>query len=145
LRGFEEQLKQIEPDRKARIKARENYTLFRSFISSDDGGTRLEHLRILYELWELFPDTNDAYITGLIIYDRPRTTLTTNYDIEAKGRVRQGDISTEFMDQLNSSDLFQEAKQGSNWTSDTSDSLYPFNFSVNCNLKRTNTPAKPIK
>ena len=134
----------IEPGLTEMLEARENYNLFRPFLPPNQGGNRLQHLTILYEITRLFPDPNDAYLTELTIFNRDKGGLATSYDIVTVGKVRQGDTLTEFIDRLNRSELFQESKRAGSLTQEPGDSLYPFSFSVACNLRRpTAGTAKP--
>jgi hypothetical protein len=143
LKQLQQQIEQTEPMRAGMLEARKNWNLFSGFVSSRHEGRRQQYLNILDEITRLFPETHDAYVTELILSSVERTGLATTYDVTINGKVRQGDVLTAFIEQLNKSELFQEARQAGSLTQDPGDVLYPFNFSVTCNLKRIPLESKP--
>ena len=81
------------------------------------------------------PDTGEAYITELSL-TRSSASMSRNYDIKITVRVSQADVGTDFIERLNSSAMFQEAKQVGTRSREESDTLYPISFSVTCNLRQ---------
>jgi len=137
LGRIERQISQMEPERDRMLALHDNWNLFSTYLPESKGGKRLEYLRILYEINQLMPSTNDAYITNLTI-GKEGTGLTGAYDIQITMKVsRKVDVGTEFIERLNNSKMFQEAKQAGTRTHDETDSLYPISFSVTCNLRQS--------
>ncbi|MBN1765080.1 MAG: hypothetical protein JW860_07475 [Sedimentisphaerales bacterium] len=130
------QITRMQPDLKQMDLARRNWELFRSYLPAAQGGYRLSYLGILYEINQLMPDTSDCYITSLTIVGHKSSISVTASDINITGRVSQGDVLTEFIERLNASDIFQEAKMAGSQTREVSDVLYPLSFSVTCNLRQ---------
>ena len=125
----------------ARVRqARKNWELFRPYLAHAAEGARQSYLRILHEITRLFPDRDDAYVTELVIATNTQGRSATDRDISITGNVRQGEVVTAFIERLNNSRMFQEAKQGA-LTQVPDDTYYPFSFSVKCNLRRE--PTKP--
>ncbi|MCH9022338.1 MAG: hypothetical protein IID32_06205, partial [Planctomycetes bacterium] len=123
----------FKPDLARSIEAHANWNLLREFIPAGDGGNRLRQLNILYEATRLFPDTTDAYVSELTIADR--AGQPSGYDMTIKGKLRQSEVVTAFIVRLNESERFHEAKRIGDLTSDPGDTLYPYSFSVSCNLR----------
>jgi len=137
LSGIERQISQMEPQRDQMLALRNNWNLFSTYLPESKGGKRIEYLRILYEINELMPSTSDAYITNLTV-GKESTGLMGAYDIQITMKVcRKVDVGTEFIERLNNSKMFQEAKQAGTRTHDETDPLYPISFSVTCNLRKT--------
>ena len=160
-------LNQLQPELEKIAKAKNNWHLFRSYLPSSQGGDRLSYLNILYEINQIMPNTGEAYLTSLTIIGKKSTSPATPSDILITGRVSKGDVitgkvgpgeeatgkispqeamsakdgqsdvSTGFIARLNNSNLFHKAEQAASLTLDVTDSLYPFSFSVTCNLRRT--------
>ena len=114
----------------------------------------------------MMPNTREAYLTSLTIIGKKSVSPTTSSDILITGRVSKGDVitgkvgpgeettvkinpqettsakdsksnvSTGFIARLNNSMMFHKAEQASSLTLDDTDNLYPFSFSVTCNLRR---------
>jgi len=157
-------LDQLQPELEKMAHAKGNWTRFRSYLPAGQGGGRLNFLHILYEISERMPGSKEAYLTSLTISGQRSITPATTSDILITGRVRKGDlimgkvsaleassgksepvtkivekdtpsdVSTGFIARLNDSKLFHKAEQAASLTLDTTDSLYPFSFSVTCNL-----------
>ncbi|MBN1437403.1 MAG: hypothetical protein JW936_10035 [Sedimentisphaerales bacterium] len=143
LKDLERQIDETKPARAAIESARTNWELFRPFVAaSGDGGaldgSRREYLRVLGEINQLFPDPNVAYVTNLTISDGMSSTVagTASVGVSIRGRVSQGDVLPGFIDRLNDSWMFQEARQAGSLTRDDSDPLYPHTFSVTCGFRR---------
>ena len=160
-------LNQLQPELEKIAKAKNNWHLFRSYLPSSQGGDRLSYLNILYEINQIMPNTGEAYLTSLTIIGKKSTSPATPSDILITGRVSKGDVitgkvgpgeeatgkispqeamsakkdqsnvSTGFIARLNNSNLFHKAEQAASLTLDVTDNLYPFSFSVTCNLRRT--------
>ena len=136
LGNLERQISQMEPERDRMLALRDNWNLFSTYLPEFKGGKRLEYLRILYEINQLMPKTNDAYITNLTV-GKESAGSTGTYDIKITMKAsRKVDVGTEFIERLNGSEMFQEAKQAGSLTRDETDSLYPISFSVTCNLRQ---------
>ena len=159
-------LKQLQPELEKMARAKKNWNLFRSYLPSSQGGDRLSYLNILYEINQMMPNTREAYLTSLTIIGKKSVSPTTSSDILITGRVSKGDVitgkvgpgeettvkinpqettpakdsksnvSTGFIARLNNSMMFHKAEQASSLTLDDTDNLYPFSFSVTCNLRR---------
>ena len=145
LRELQEKIDATRPERAQILVAKANWNLFRSFLPMrEDGGpldgSRRQYLRIFSEINSLFPDPCIAYVTELSISDQRDVAVTgvasLSSDITIRGRIQQGDVLPEFIERLNGSEMFQEAKSGG-VTQDSTDSLYPFTFSASCNLVRS--------
>ncbi|MCK4627637.1 MAG: hypothetical protein KAT56_01465, partial [Sedimentisphaerales bacterium] len=164
----------LQPELEKMAKAKKNWNLFRSYLPSSQGGDRLSYLNILYEMNQIMPNTREAYLTSLTIIGKKSISPTTQSDIVIIGRVSKGDVitgkvgpgeettvkvspqeatsakdsqtdvSTGFIARLNNSNLFRKAEQAASLTLDDTDNLYPFSFSVTCNLRRAEkNPVKP--
>jgi len=164
----------LQPELEKMAKAKKNWNLFRSYLPSSQGGDRLSYLNILYEINQIMPNTREAYLTSLTIIGKKSISPTTPSDILITGRVSKGDVitgkvgpgeettvkvspqettpakdgqndvSTGFIARLNNSKMFHKAEQWASLTLDVTDSLYPFSFSVTCNLRRAEkTTTKP--
>jgi hypothetical protein len=166
-------LNQLQPELEKIAKAKNNWHLFRSYLPSSQGGDRLSYLEILYEINQVMPNTREAYLTSLTIIGKKSISPATPSDILITGRVSKGDVitgkvgpgeettvkvspqeitptkdnqsdvSTGFIARLNNSNLFNKAEQAASLTLDVTDSLYPFSFSVTCNLRRAEK--NPVK
>ena len=132
---------QLQPQRQKMLQDRQSWSLFGSFLPVEQAGRRHCYLEILHEITRLFPETSDAHVTVLTISAVGKAASSTDYDIEIIGNVRAGDVVTEFITRLNDSDMFQEAKLARSLTQDPADTLYPYSFSVMCNLHRSFSPA----
>ena len=153
LRDLDRKIALTGPSRADMLNAKENWNLLRSYLPiRDDGGKldgcRRECLRIFAEINRLFPDPNQAYVTNVSITDLTAAGATMPgtlgaSDISIRGKVSTGDILPEFIDQLNNSAMFQEAKQAGSLTKDSTDSFYPFTFAVTCNLVRSSGGETP--
>jgi len=160
-------LNQLQPELEKIAEAKNNWHRFRSYLPSSQGGDRLSYLNILYEINQIMPNTGEAYLTSLTIIGKKSTSPATPSDILITGRVSKGDVitgkvgpgeettvkvslqeitpakdnqsdvSTGFIARLNNSNLFNKAEQAASLTLDVTDNLYPFSFSVTCNLRRT--------
>lgn len=130
-------------------QAKKDWMLLRSFVASKGGdslfdGRRRQMIRVLAEISSLFPDSSQAYITDLTVSDLAAlASPTTATDISIRGKVSQGDSVPDFIDKLNKSELFQEAKQAGVLAKDATDPLYPTTFSITCNLRRSTGGQKP--
>ena len=133
LRGLEAELAQGAPYRQEMLRAERNWRLFGSYVGRANGGWRAEYLKILGEISELFPDTNDGYMTDVVI--STERTGQGSSDVSISGKVSRADVVIDFFDRLGGSEMFGEAKRGP-LTQDASDSYYPVRFSVTCNLSR---------
>ena len=135
LRLLDARIARMAPDRTKMLDAKDNWRLMRPYLPTSFGGSRREYLYIIGEISRLFPDTKDAYITDLDITERSVGSSAGNYDIKITGNVREGEIVTGFVDRLNGSEMFYEAKPGPR-TSVPGNSYYSFKFSVTCRLRR---------
>jgi len=136
LNYVDAQYSEAEPILAKRAEAQKNWNLVRSFLPPEKNGGRQEYLKILYEITRLFPDTKDAYLTELTIYGPGRTGGIGEADIVITGKVRQGEVLTEFIDRLNGSEMIRQAERAGSLMQEPGDTLYPFIFSVTCNLRQ---------
>ena len=137
LRMLDGQIAATAPARKAMLGARAKWNLFRSYLPGEAGGSRRAYLNIIYEITKLFPSTGQAYVTELTITPRMGGSVTSTYDITIRGQAITDDVATNFIKDLQSSSMFQEAKQGTiARESGGENPLYPVRFSVTCNLSR---------
>ncbi|MFC1782125.1 hypothetical protein ACFL02_00900 [Planctomycetota bacterium] len=130
LQDLNYQIGQAAPALETTRRAREKWNLFRSYVPAPQGGARLEYLRILGEISRLFPSTEVAYVSSLEIFDR----ATAGNDITITGFVFEGQVLTNFVNNLENSPMFQDVRRfGPDMVSKLN---YPFSFTVTCNLRR---------
>lgn len=137
LQNLDNLIAQTQPNLDSTRLSRQYWNLFRSYLPDPQGGIRLSYLDILYEIHKLMPDTDDTYITDLVIIGHDRSSSAGNYDINITGRSSEvAEVVTEFIDRVNNSEMFQKAEMAKSLTRESGDSFYPISFSVTCNLSR---------
>ncbi len=132
--NLDTQLQNLEPKRQAMLNDKNNWLLFRPFLSTSQDGNRLSYLDILYEISAIMPETTEAYVTNLTIINSNASSVSSSYDIMITGHSSQNEVVTRFVERLNALTLFRETKQGSR-TVDTRNVHYPVSFSLTCKLR----------
>ena len=103
------------------------------YIHESKGGSRMEYLKVLYEISRLMPDTDKAYLTNLSVYTDKNDT---GYNVKITVKATEATLITELIESLNQSDKFKDIKQDGARTHDETDAFYPISFSVTFNLNR---------
>jgi len=141
LQDINEQIALRQPQMEQIKQSQENWNLFRTFLPADENlpapqtGSRLSILDILCELTRLFPDTQDAYITELLL----QQNKSGAWEITITGNVRQSEFHTAFIDRLLDSQLFRDPRQAGPLLQVADNELYPYSFSITCTLRRNTT------
>ncbi len=144
LHDIQEQIALWQPKIEQIEKSQKNWNLFRTYLPADEKlsaaqtGSRLSMLDILCELTRLFPDTQDAYITELLL-GQNKSGL---WEITITGNVRQSEFHTAFINRLLDSELFRDPRQAGPLLQVADNVLYPYSFSITCTLRRS-TGATP--
>ncbi|MBI9017879.1 MAG: pilus assembly protein PilM [Phycisphaerae bacterium] len=133
LAELEDKIKNMAPEIKEIEDAKSSFNLFNSYLSKKKDGNRTSYLRILYEINNQFPDTVDAYITN---FNVSKSSINGDYEIKISGRIREGDIINKFIEKLNGSVFFQDARQAGPLLREVGDEFYPNRFSVTCVRKQ---------
>ena len=133
LQRIEDELAQTQPGLELIRRAQENWSLFQPYLPLQDEGSRREYLVILAEISNLFPNTEEAHVTKLVISEKK--SVSTDYNITLSGRCSEEAVLNDFMNRLNESEMFQQVEQkGSVLTDPERDIYYPVSFHVNCNF-----------
>ncbi len=141
LARIEDELAQTQPGLKLTRHAQENWNLFRPYLPVQDEGSRREYLIVFAEITRLFPNTEEAHVTKLVISEKK--SAGTDYNITLSGRCSEETVLNDFMNRLNESQMFQQVKQsGQVRTDPTRDLYYPVSFSITCNF---NTKPEVVK
>ena len=133
LNDLEGKIEQADPDLASTSRARDNWYIFRPFVSSTRGGNRLEYIEKFGEISRLFPGTDSAYVTKLDIVDTP----SSNEQVIITGWVREAGVLTDFVNNLNSSTMFKDiGTRGVERKITVPNHPYPVSFILYCNLQR---------
>jgi len=133
LQRIEDELAQTQPGLELTRRAQENWNLFRPYLPVQDKGSRRECLVILAEISNLFPNTEEAHVTKLVISEKK--SVSTDYNITLSGRCSEEAVLIDFKNRLNKSEMFQQVEQlGPVVTDPERDIYYPVRFSVICNF-----------
>ncbi len=136
LRQLKGQISQLEPELNNIMQSKQTWELFSSYLPAEMNGSRVEYLRILYEINQLMPETRDAFIANLTL-TQSIPPGSDNKQVVVTVRANQAELGTQLINDLNQSSRFQDAAQIGPRTRDENDTLYPLSFSVGCNLKTT--------
>jgi hypothetical protein len=135
LDDLQAQVAKTQPELFHLQQVQANWELARRYLPLSQDGTRQSYTKLLYEITRLFPDTEKAHVTGMTLTTGYQTPVTAGqYAINISGNVSEGDVLTGFIDLLNSSPMFGEAKRAGSLIQDADNPYYPFNFSVTCHL-----------
>ncbi|MBN1844062.1 MAG: hypothetical protein JW810_00135 [Sedimentisphaerales bacterium] len=137
LQDLAHQISETRPGLELTRKARENWNLFRPYMATRSDGTRRAYLNILAELSRLFPNTEEAHVTKLIVNDK--VALASDFNITISGNVSDKLVLNQFMTKLNESAMFQQVQQSGELTYSERNKFYPWSFAVTCNFK----PVRP--
>jgi hypothetical protein len=139
LNEIQKQIKSKEPELNRICDSRDSWNLFRTYIPAGQSGNRLEIFNSFYEISNLCPDPNDAYVNELAI-----TGKDGMYTVKISGNVREDKIVTNFIATLNNSKMFREAKQEGPIMTLTApeNPFYPLSFSITCQITKSQA-AKP--
>jgi len=133
LNDLEEKIAQAGPDLASTGAARDNWYLFRPFVSTPAGGDRMEYIEIIGEISRLFPSTESAYVTKLDIVDNAASIE----QVTVTGWVREAAVSTDFANNLNNATLFKDIQtRGVERKITLPNHPYPVSFILTCNLQR---------
>ncbi len=134
LHDIQKQIKANEPELARIYASRDAWNLFRSYLPVEQSGNRLDIFSTFYEISNLYPDPNDAYVNTLEI-----TGKDGAYTVKITGNVREDKIVTNFIETLNTSRIFREAKlEGPITTLATPENpFYPLSFSITCQIAKT--------
>ncbi|MCP4711694.1 MAG: hypothetical protein GY869_24000 [Planctomycetes bacterium] len=133
LKDLEYKIEQAGPDLASTSQARDNWYLFRPFVSATQGGNRLEYIKIVGEISRLFPNADSAYVTNLDVVDNN----SSNEQVTVTGWVREAPVATDFVNSLNSSTLFKDiGMRGVERKITIPNHPYPVSFILYCNLRR---------
>jgi hypothetical protein len=140
LNDIQKQIGMNEPELARIYEARDSWNLFRSYISAQQSGSRLDVFSTFYEISNLCPDPNDAYMNTLEISGKDGV-----YSVKIVGKVREDKIVTNFIESLNNSRMFREAKLEGPITTETNpeNPFYPLSFSVTYKVIKGQVVPKP--
>ena len=91
-------------------------------------------MTLLYEITRCFPTHKNAHVTAMTLTTASDASGVGQYAVTISGNVSEGDVLTGFIDRLNSSAVFREAKRAGSLIQDAENPYYPFSFSVTCQL-----------
>jgi len=132
LNDLEDEIEQAGPDLASTGQARDNWFLFRPFVSATQDGSRLEYIKNIGEISRLFPDTDSAYVIRMDIVDNN----SSNEQVTITGRVREAPVLSGFVNKLNSSALFKDVGTRGMERSTVPNHPYPVSFTLFCNMQR---------
>ena len=133
IESIEYELGQSQPELELTRRAQENWNLFRPYLPVQDEGDRREYLAVVAEISSLFPNTEEAHVTKLVISEK--TSASTDYNITLSGRCSEEAVLIAFKNRMNESVMFQQVEQlGPVRTDPERDIYYPVSFSVICNF-----------
>ncbi len=133
IRRLEKDVANSEPLKTQVYDAQSHWVSCMKYIHEAKGGSRLEYLKVLYEISRRMPETDKAYLTNLSVY----TDKNENgYNVKLTVKATEATLITELIESLNKSDKFKDIKQDGARTHDETDTFYPISFSVTFNLNR---------
>ena len=133
IHRLEKDIAAAEPLKEQVYTAQAHWVNSMKYIHENKGGSRLEYLKILYEISRLMPNTDKAYLTNLSVY----TDKNENgYNVKLTVKATEATLITELIESLNQSSKFRDIKQDGARTHDETDEFYPISFSVTFNLNR---------
>ncbi len=136
IKNLERSIAQYQIQKVPVFKAQEQWMNCAGYISQTQGGTRLEYLRILYEITRLMPPTEKAYITNLSVFsDR----ATYGYNVKLSIKANEAGLTSYITGNLKKSPLFRDIQDGGR-TNDKTDEFYPTNISITFNIVRPLNP-----
>jgi len=124
-----------QPSLRLTRDAQANWSLFRPYFPVQKEGARREYLVLLTEISNLFPNTEEAHVTKLMISEKAGASTSTEYNITLSGRCSEEAVLNDFKNRLVESQMFQQVKQlGQVRTDPERDIYYPVSFTVICNF-----------
>jgi hypothetical protein len=135
LDSLKEKYAQTQPSLRLTQDAQANWSLFRPYLPVQEEGARREYLVLLTEISNLFPNTEEAHVTKLLISEKTGASTSTEYNITLSGRCSEEAVLNDFMNRLVESKVFQQVEQlGPVRTDPERNIYYPVSFTVICNF-----------
>ena len=133
INRLEKDIADSEPLKEEVYTAQAHWVNSMKYIHESKGGSRLEYLKVLYEVSRLMPNTDKAYLTNLSVFTDKNES---GYNVKLTVKATEATLITELIESLNQSDKFKDIKQDGARTHDQTDEFYPISFSVTFNLNR---------
>ncbi len=133
IKRLDDEIANAEPQKEAVYKAQAYWVQCMPYTPASKGGSRLEYLKVLYEITKLMPGTNKAYITNLSVFS---DKTVNGYNAKMTIKATEATLITDITESLNKSTMFKDIKQDGARTHDEIDEFYPISFSITFNLNR---------